>query len=77
MNQVYTYISSLFRLPSHSGHHSAFSRVPCVYSMFSLVIYVIHSINSVYVSIPIISATLKIHLEHHVHSPWLIGVSSK
>ena len=39
--------SSLFRPPSRSGHHGAFTRVPCVYSMFPLVIYVIHSINSV------------------------------
>ena len=45
MNQYYMYI-----LPSHSGHHSALSRVPCVIQQ---VIYFIHSISSIYVSISV------------------------
>ena len=40
----------LFGFPSHWGHCGAF---PVLYSRFSLVIYFIHSINSVYLSIPI------------------------
>ena len=41
-----------FRLYSHLGHHQALSRVPPVaYSRFSLVIYFIHSINSVCVCV--------------------------
>ena len=35
------------------GHYRALNRVPVLYSMFSLVIYFIHSITSVYTSIPI------------------------
>ena len=44
----------LCKLSSYSGDHSILSRVLCVlYSIFSLVIYFIHSINSVYVLIPV------------------------
>ena len=42
-----------FGFPFHVGHHRALSRVPELYSMFSLIIYFIHSLNSVYASIPI------------------------
>ena len=51
MNQlyIYTYIPSLLDL----GHHSALSRVPCAVQ-YVLISYVfLHSIKSVYVSIPI------------------------
>jgi len=51
-----------FGLPSHSGHQSALSRVLCARSLLtvsqidgtciSFVICFIHSINSVYVSVP-------------------------
>ena len=51
---LYLYLYSLpFVFPSHLGHHSTLSRVPCGYSMFSLVIYFTHSISSVYMSIKI------------------------
>ena len=53
ISYTYTYIPSFFGFPSHLGHHSALSRVPVLYSMFSLVVYFIHSVNSVYVSNPI------------------------
>ena len=36
--------------PSHLGRHRALSRLPVLYSRFSLVIYFMHSNNSVYVS---------------------------
>ena len=40
MKQLYVHRYHLFSgLPSHLGHHRALSRVPCVYSRFSLVIY--------------------------------------
>ena len=52
VNQLYVYIYPLFfGFPSHLGHHRALSRVPCAIQ-FSLVINFIHSINSVYMSIP-------------------------
>ena len=47
------HISPFLGFPSHLGHHRALSRVPVLYSRFSLVIYFMHSINSVYMSIPI------------------------
>ena len=52
---IYIYLSPLFfGFPSHLGHHRALSRVfPELYSQFSLIIYFIHSISSVYMSIPI------------------------
>ena len=41
------YIYPLFLgFPSYLGHYRAFNRVLCPYSKFSLVIYFIHSINS-------------------------------
>ena len=40
----------LLGFPSHLGHHRALSRVHVLYSRFSLVIYFMHSNNSVYVS---------------------------
>ena len=43
-----------FGLSSDSAHHSVLSRVLCVLgSIFALVIYFIHGINSVYVLIPV------------------------
>ena len=51
LNQLYIYIYVLFfRFPSHLGHHRALSGVPCANSRFSLVIYVIHSIDTVYIN---------------------------
>ena len=47
---MYTYIP-FFGFPSHLGHHSALSRVPCAYSSFSLAICFIH--GTVYMSISI------------------------
>ena len=48
---IHTYIYLLlFGFPSHLGHCGAF---PVLYSRISLVIYFIHSVNSVYTSIPI------------------------
>ena len=48
-----TYIYPLpFGLPSHSGHHSALSRVPCAIQHV-LINYFIHGINSVCVLIPV------------------------
>lgn len=41
-----------FAFPPHSGHR-AMSRVPCLYGRFSVVICSTHSINSIYMSIPI------------------------
>ena len=53
VNQLYVYIYPLFYgFPSHLGHHRALSRVPCAIQ-FSLIIYFIHNINSVYMSISI------------------------
>ena len=51
----YVCIYPLFSgFPSHIGHHRGLSWVPCaILSRFSLVIYFIHSINNVYMSIPI------------------------
>ena len=46
------YIYPLFLgFPSYLGHHRAFNRVLCPYSKFSLVIYFIHSINSLCVCV--------------------------
>ena len=54
MNYLNIYIDPhLFGFPSHLGHYRALNRVSVLYSMFSLVIYFIHSITSVYTSIPI------------------------
>ena len=54
MNQLYVYIyPSFFGFPSHFSHHRALNRVPMLYSRFSLVICLIHGINSVYMSITI------------------------
>ena len=45
---LYVHMHPLFSgLPSHLGHHRALSRVPCVYSRFSLVICFIHIGTSV------------------------------
>jgi len=41
------HISPPFWIPSHSGHHSALSRVLCAIQMFSSIVYFIHTINSV------------------------------
>ena len=47
------HMSLSFGVPSHWGQ----SRVPAVYSWFSLVVYFIYSINSVYMLIPISQST--------------------
>lgn len=40
MKQLYVCVYHLFSgFPSHSDHHRALGRVPCVYSRFSSVIY--------------------------------------
>ena len=55
LGSPFIYIYSLFfRFPSHLGHHSRFL---WTISRFSLVIYFIHSINSVYMPIPIFQFT--------------------
>ena len=67
---IYIHIYPLFfQFPSYLGHHRAFSRVPELYSRFSLVIYFIHSIIVAYMSIPIfqfipppLSPLVSIHL---------------
>ena len=51
MNQLYIYIYPLFfGCPSHLGHHSALSRVPCAIQ-YVLISYFIHSIKSTYISL--------------------------
>ena len=51
MNQLSLYLCPLsFGFPSHLGHYRALRRVLCAIRRFSLVIYFIHSINSVYMS---------------------------
>ena len=66
VNQLYVYIYSLFFVfPSHLGHHRALSRVPCALKRFSLVIYFIHRINSVCISIPI---------SQFIHPTSLLGI---
>ena len=52
-SSIHILISPPFGLPSCWGHPILLSRVPMWYSMFSLVIKFIHSINSVYVSISV------------------------
>ena len=53
MNQLYLFIYPLlFGFPSHLGQHSALSS-SLPYSWFSFVVYFIHSINSIYVSISV------------------------
>ena len=47
------YVFHFLKFPSHLGHHSALSRVPCATQCFSLFIYFVHSIKSVYLSIQI------------------------
>ena len=66
MNGPYTYRYPLpFRLPSHLGYHSALGELPVLYSMFPSVIHFIHSINNVYVSIPVSQ-----FLSPHPFPPW-------
>ena len=53
MNQTRIHLYPLsFEPPSLSGHHRELE-FPVIYSMFSVVIHLIHSINSIYVLIPI------------------------
>ena len=48
MDQPYnTHISLPFGLPSQSDHHNALSKFPVLCSIFSLVVYFIHSINKI------------------------------
>ena len=66
VNQLYVYIYSLFfRFVSHLSHHRGQRRVPC--ARFSLVVYFMHSINSVYMSIPISQFIPP-------HPPFLLGI---
>ena len=54
VNQLYIYIYPLFfEFPSQLGHHRALCIVPCMIQRFSLFIYFIHSIKSLYRSIQI------------------------
>ena len=53
VHYVYIYPCFFFWFPSHLGYHRALSRVLCAISQFSLVIYFMLSINSVYMSIPV------------------------
>ena len=53
MNQLYVYIYPLFFWISFPFRSPQSTEFPKLYSRFSLVIYVIHSINSAYMSIPI------------------------
>ena len=46
ISYMYIYIPSTIGFPSHLSHHRAQSRVPLLYSMFLLVIYLIHSVNT-------------------------------
>ena len=50
---THIHILLFFGFPSYLGHYRALSRVHVLYSRFSLVICFIHSISSVYMSIPI------------------------
>ena len=48
MNEPYIYLYPFpFELPSHSGHHSALSRLLCAIQYVLISIYFIHSINSI------------------------------
>ena len=56
MSQPYIYLCPLlFGFPSHSDHCSTLTRVPVLFTRLPSVVYfiLIHSINRVYVSIPI------------------------
>ena len=82
ISHTYTPISSFFVFPSHSGHHSALSRVPCAIQYVSLAIYFIHSINSIYVSISVFPTAHPSPLGIHmfvlficVCLPWLLLIS--
>ena len=53
VNQLCVYIYPLsFQFPSHLGHHRASSRVPYAIQQILISYLFIHSINSVYMSIP-------------------------
>ena len=72
MHQPFTYMHSLpFGLPSYSGQHRALNRVPCAIQVFSSVIYFVHTINSVYMSIPVSQIP-----PTHPHPPWYTYVCS-
>ena len=57
------HISPVFLFSSQLGHHRALSKFPVLSSMFSLIIYFIHSTNNVYMSI------LISQLSHHPSFP--------
>ena len=72
VNQLYIHMYCLcFGFPSHLGHHRALRRAPWLYSRFSLVVYLIHTINSVYMY-TYVGPSLPIHPTHH--SPPHLGV---
>ena len=54
VNWPQVYIHSLFfffKFPSNLGHHGALSRVPCAMQQFLISIFLIHSVNHVYMSL--------------------------
>ena len=52
MKQPHTYVDPFhFGLPSHLSQHKHYVEFPMLYSRFSLVICLMHSVNSVYASI--------------------------
>ena len=54
VNQLYLYVYPFFLgLPYQLGHYRVLNRQYVLYSIFSLVIYFMHSISSIYMSIPI------------------------
>ena len=53
ISYTYTYIPSFFGYPSHLGHHRALVEFPVLYNRFLLVIYFMHSINNISVSISV------------------------
>ena len=80
MNQPYIYINPLpFGLPFHSGHHSAFNRVPCAiqYVLISYLFYTYLSIVCIYMSISISQFFPPLPFPLGIHTLVLyIGVSS-
>ena len=73
VNQLYIHMYCLcFGFPSHLGHHRALRRAPWLYSRFSLVVYLIHTINSVYMY-TYVGPSLPIHPTHH-SPPTLVSI---
>ena len=76
VNQLYVYIYLLcFGFPFHLGHHRALSTelysrfyTAELYSRFSLVVYFLHSINSVYMAVPISQLISAITILFRLHN---------